>query len=180
MEEKIDVLDNKGNKTGKIKTKNEVHASGDWHLAVHIWLINERGELLIQRRSKNKENHPNMLDISVAGHASSAESSEQSAMREVQEEIGLKIESGQLNKIGSLDQKSVLNNGTYFNNEFNDIYIVKTNTKVSEMKRQIEEVDELFYLHWKEFEKRVRDGQKDIVPHPNEYNILFAYLENND
>ena len=54
--EYFDVLDENGNKTGKLKLRNEVHRDGDWHRGVHVWIINSFGELLLQRRSPNKEN----------------------------------------------------------------------------------------------------------------------------
>lgn len=41
VKEYFDLLDENGNKTGKTKLRNEVHRDGDWHKAVHIWIINE-------------------------------------------------------------------------------------------------------------------------------------------
>ena len=73
--EYFDLLDENGNKTGKIKLRNEVHRDGDWHKAVHIWIINENGDVLLQRRCATKDSNPNMLDISSAGHLSAGDNS---------------------------------------------------------------------------------------------------------
>ena len=67
VKEYFDILDENGNKTGKTKLRSEVHRDGDWHKAVHIWIINENGDILLQRRCATKDSNPNMLDISWDG-----------------------------------------------------------------------------------------------------------------
>lgn len=74
-EEFFDILDGNGNKTGKIKPRTKVHRDGDWHKAVHIWVINHKREILLQRRCATKDSNPNMLTISVAGHLSAGSNS---------------------------------------------------------------------------------------------------------
>ena len=61
--EDFDLLDENGNKTGKTKLRTEVHRNGDWHKAVHIWIINNKGDVLLQRRCATKDSDSNMLDI---------------------------------------------------------------------------------------------------------------------
>ncbi len=89
MGEKIDVLNEKGELTGEIRTKKEVHELGLWHKSNHVWILNSEGELLLQHRAKNKENYGNAWDISAAGHVSAGESGIESALREIKEELGL-------------------------------------------------------------------------------------------
>ena len=48
MEEYFDILDENGKKTGKTKLRKEVHKDGDWHKAVHVWIINDKNEILLQ------------------------------------------------------------------------------------------------------------------------------------
>ena len=50
MEEYFDILDENGKKTGKTKLRKEVHKDGDWHKAVHVWIINDKNEILLQRK----------------------------------------------------------------------------------------------------------------------------------
>ena len=71
--EYLDILDENGKKTGQIALRKEVHSKGYWHKGVHIWIINSKKELLVQRRSANKDVYPNKLYISVAGHPVSGE-----------------------------------------------------------------------------------------------------------
>lgn len=70
MEEYLDVLDADGNKTGIEKPRSLVHRDGDWHRVAHIWVINDKNEILLQRRSHEKDHNPDMLDLSCGGHLS--------------------------------------------------------------------------------------------------------------
>ena len=88
--EYIDILNNKGEATGEKKTRSDVHKYGYWHKVILILLVNSREEILIQKRAPNKEKNPNLWDISCAGHLSSGDSSISGAMRELEEELGIK------------------------------------------------------------------------------------------
>ncbi|MBA1337169.1 MAG: hypothetical protein HPY66_3605 [Firmicutes bacterium] len=48
MEEYLDILTEEGNFTGVKKERNEVHKEGEWHGSSKIWLLSEKGEVLIQ------------------------------------------------------------------------------------------------------------------------------------
>lgn len=98
-EELFDVLDKNGNKTGIQKTKKELHEQGLWHQAVHVWIFNSKGEMLLQKRAKDKDYWPDLWDISAAGHISAGETPEQAVIREIGEETGIKVSLSQLKKI---------------------------------------------------------------------------------
>ena len=59
------------------------------HRAVHIWVYNSRGELLLQQRSVRKECFPGLWDSSAAGHVDRNEGYDDCAVRELAEELGL-------------------------------------------------------------------------------------------
>lgn len=177
MEEKVDILDNEtGKPTGEVRTKKDAHKYGLWHRTVHIWLVNSKGEILLQHRSEDKESHPNCWDISAAGHVSSGEDAITSALREVKEEIGLDISTNDLKQIGEIIQQSVLNNGTFINNEYSNIYLVKMDLDINKFKMQVEEVKNLRWIPISEFKKWVEEKRSDLVPHPEEYKLLFECL----
>jgi len=174
--EMLEILNQDGKKIGISKSKESVHADGDWHRAAHTWFINSAGELLIQRRSKTKINHPNQWDVSAAGHVSEGENSETSALREIEEEVGMRLNKSQLQHLGSVVQQSVLNEGTYINNGHNDVYLVEMDFKIEELTLQKDEVGEVRYIPWREFKSWVDEERKDVVPHPEEYSLLFSFL----
>lgn len=66
--ELLDVLNEKGEFTGISKPRGEIHKLGLYHKAIHCWIINSKGEMLIQKRSPLKKAYPNLWDISCAGH----------------------------------------------------------------------------------------------------------------
>jgi len=70
-------------------TRAEIHQQGLMHRAVHIFVFNARGEIYVQRRSASKDRHPLKLDSSAAGHVDPGETYEQTAIRELREELGL-------------------------------------------------------------------------------------------
>ena len=85
--EVFDVVNENDDVTGTA-TRAEVHAGGLMHRAVHVFLRNKRGDVLLQQRSMLKDVHPGDWDSSVSGHLDAGESYEQAARREIREEMG--------------------------------------------------------------------------------------------
>ena len=69
-----------------------MHRRGLLHRAVHVLLFNSRGEVFLQKRSMSKDTFPGAWDSSSSGHLSCGEDYDACAVRELQEEIGLKPE----------------------------------------------------------------------------------------
>lgn len=174
--ELFDILDEEGNKTGIAKPKLAVHRQGLWHRVAHIWLVNSKGEILLQQRSARMENYPSLWDISVAGHIASREGSIQGALREIKEEIGVDLDVSQLELIGTVKHKVVLNKGTYFDNEFSDVYLVKLDLDINNFLRREEEVAALQWMPIAEFKRWVQEKRPDLVPHVEEYRLLFKKI----
>ena len=172
MSEYFDVLDQNGNKTGKTKLRSEVHRDGDWHKTVHIWIINNNGEILLQRRCATKDSNPNMLDISCAGHLSAGDDSLSGAVRELKEELSIEVKPSELKFIKTIKRSSKCTD-TFINNEFDDLYIFRTDKKVEDMEFQKEEISEIFYVPYKDFKKMVEDRHPDLLRHDEEFEILF-------
>lgn len=174
--EYFDILDEKGNKTGKTKLRSDVHRDGDWHRAVHIWIINNNGEILLQRRCATKDSHPNMLDISSAGHLSAGDNSLEGALRELKEELNLDVSPDDLKFIKTLKRSSKYTE-TFINNEFDYLYILRTDKKVDDMKFQEEEISEIMYVPYKKFKEMVNNRQPDLLRHDDEFEILFNLFD---
>lgn len=104
-------------KTGKGQIRGEKIPKGFYHLVVHVWIRNRKGEYLISQRSVSRPTFPLMWEC-VGGSVLMGESSIDGALREVKEEVGLdlKPETGKLlfTKIRDIDVK-------YGCKEFHDI-----------------------------------------------------------
>ena len=89
-EELLDVVDANDRVIG-VKTRGEIHAQGLMHRAAHILVFNTSGELFIQKRSMSKDNNPGLWDSSAAGHVDSGENYYDCAIRELGEELGIRV-----------------------------------------------------------------------------------------
>jgi 16S rRNA (adenine1518-N6/adenine1519-N6)-dimethyltransferase len=90
-DEIFDVVDRHDQVIGTA-TRAEVHAQKLTHRAVHVFVFNKRGDLLLQKRSLLKDMCPGLWDSSVSGHLDAGESYEVAAVRELSEEMGITSE----------------------------------------------------------------------------------------
>jgi len=74
------------------RPRSEVHRLKLNHRAVHVLVFNRRGDLLLQKRSMRKDCFPGTWDSSASGHLDCGEAYDACAVREVREEIGLRVE----------------------------------------------------------------------------------------
>jgi isopentenyldiphosphate isomerase len=89
-EEWFDVVDRRDAVVGRA-TRREVHERGLRHRAVHVLVFNRSGALFLQKRSRQKDVAPGAWDSSASGHANAGEEYDACAVRELREEIGLKV-----------------------------------------------------------------------------------------
>lgn len=90
--EHMDVVDESDEVIGR-DTRANVHARHAIHRGVHVFVVNQAGELLLQRRAVTKRDYPGYWDASVGGQVMAGESYEQAAIRELREELGCRAES---------------------------------------------------------------------------------------
>jgi isopentenyldiphosphate isomerase len=158
-----DTYDKYRNKTGRTVERG-MHQMliGEYHLVVHICIFNSKGELLIQQRQPFKEGWPDMWDITVGGSSVAGESSTEAAEREVYEEIGYKL---------SLDGvlPSLTINGDDW---FDDIYIIRRDINIADLKLQYEEVKQVRWAEMEEILQMIESGS--FLPyHKGFINLLF-------
>lgn len=76
-------------------TRRDVHANGWWHRAVHILVFDADGRVFLQKRSMLKDLSPGLWDSSCSGHLDAGEDYDAAAVRELGEEIGVRLKSGE-------------------------------------------------------------------------------------
>lgn len=89
-EEIFDVVDENDRVVGR-ESRREVHRRGLKHRAVHVLVFDSRGQVFLQKRSMKKDRQPGVWDSSASGHVDSGEDYDACAVRELREEIGLKL-----------------------------------------------------------------------------------------
>jgi 16S rRNA (adenine1518-N6/adenine1519-N6)-dimethyltransferase len=86
-EEQFAVVDEEDRPKGAAP-RGQVHANNLLHRAVHILIFSLTGEVFLQLRSRTKDRHPLTWDSSAAGHVNAGEEYDQTAERELREELG--------------------------------------------------------------------------------------------
>ena len=146
MDELLDIVDESGRPTGEIVPKNEAHRLGLWHRCFHCWICGSDSGgayLLLQRRAATKDTWPNYLDVTAAGHLAAGEAT-LDGLREVEEELGLRVEPDSLVPLGSRKVEQQITDGC--DREFHDIFLVFDATPPGDLRLQKEEVDAIFRL----------------------------------
>ena len=142
MDELIDIVDRKGNYTGKTCWKSEAHKYGYYHITAHVWLYTLDKKILLQKRALTKKVYPGIWDISVAGHVSAGEKIEIAAIREAKEEINFIIKPEKLHKIDIRRHKVTHRNGI-IDNEFHHVFISELTDHIENLRIQKLEVDDV-------------------------------------
>ena len=131
-----DVYDVNVQKTGKTKVRGDKMAKGEYHLVVAVCVINSDGKMLIQQRQHSKKGWPGMWDITAAGSAISGETSRKAIERELEEEVGIKIDFS--------DKRPLLS--VSFERGFTDYYCVER--EISDIKNLSLQKEEVQKVKW--------------------------------
>ena len=175
MEEYFDVLNSKGEYTGKTESREKCHKEGLWHKAVVVFIVNSKGQVLLQKRSSNKKMWPNMWDITAGGHVLSGEFGFQAIIRECKEEIGITLDKNDIMFIGATTSTNI--KGDIVNNHFNESYIANKDIDINSLKLQKEEVSEAKWVDREEIINRINQNYDGITDKEGCWEYLIKYYE---
>ena len=178
MNEIFDVLNENGEFTNQIETREECHNKGLWHKAVVVFIISmDNKMILLQQRSANKKLWPNLWDITAGGHVLSGEFGYQTGIRETKEEIGVDITKNDLEFIGGTKSENI--SGNIINRHFNEFYIVHKDIDINDIVLQEEEVQDIKWFSKEEIISRINDNYKDLTDKVGCWNYLLKYFDIN-
>lgn len=140
----LDIVDDKNIPTGEVVERGIAHEKGLFHRHVSCWIVNKKGQVLLQRRAYTKSKNPGLW-AKTGGHVDAGETPEDAAIREIKEEIGLDVTKEGL-LCASIYKSS---ENTCFGYEF----VVITDKKESEFVLQPEEVFEVKYFSIEDIEE---------------------------
>ena len=127
---------------------SRVLKKGEYHLVVHIWVVDDKGRFLIQRRSDEKYLMSGEW-AATGGAVMSGESSRHAAARELFEELGIWV-----------DYKNLVLVDRHIRRfSINDIWAVKMNVAESSLKLQKEEVAEAKWVDRNTLKQMISDGE---------------------
>ncbi len=127
--EYLDIVDEDGHPTGSVIPRSEAHQKGILHRTAHVWIVRKnknRTEILLQKRSEEKESFPGMFDTSSAGHIPAREEPVPSALREMSEELGIAASPDQLHYAGTfrIQYEKVFHGRLFRDNEVTRVYVL--------------------------------------------------------
>jgi len=176
--ESVDVLTADGRQTGRTVLRSLAHREGLWHRTVHVWIQNRKAKLLLQQRSLTKETFPGFWDISAAGHISGGDSSRETAVREMREELGVTLEKSALRFLFTLQSSYVSPDHTIKDNEISDVYLCTAPVEKADITPDPKEVSGVAYYSVSNLRRLFMTNKELFVPHYEEYRRLFQVLTN--
>ncbi|WP_223067060.1 NUDIX hydrolase [Paenibacillus caui] len=162
-DEMLDVFNEQMVKTGTA-SRRQVHAEGLWHQTFQCWVVNmqEPGNpgLVFQLRAEDKDTFPGKLDISCAGHLLAGETPAD-GIRELEEELGITSEAGELIYCGMVAQESLISE-QLTDREFNHVFLLESRVPLKEYPFQRSEISGLFLIGLQEYKALLNGEQEEI------------------
>lgn len=150
-----DVYDENRNLTGRLHRRGDFLEEGDYHLVVHIWLLNSKGEFLLTKRAPNK-GFPNTWET-PGGAAQAGDDSLKAALREVHEETGLK----------ALPENAELLFEFRREDDFCDVWLI----------RQDFSLEDVVLLEGETIDKTYADSKELLFMYENKMLVPYSYIE---
>ena len=162
MAELWDIYDAERMKTGRTMTRGGEFKEGDLHLVVHVCLFNREGKMLVQQRQPFKESWSGLWDLTAGGSAMAGDSSQAAAARELEEELGIRLD------LEGVRPQLTIN----FERGFNDIYLIEKEIDLDQLTLQYEEVRDAKWATADEIKGMIEDGT--FIPYyPSLIRLLF-------
>lgn len=161
--ELFDILTPEGKPTGTVKERSIVHTSGDLHGTSHIWLVRRKQngfDVLLQKRSREKDAFPGCYDVSSAGHMAAGGNYLDTAVRELSEELGVTADPEGLKFLGMRDStvKDMFHGKPFHNHELSAVYLYETDLTEEQFRLQKEEVDSVLWMDFNDFREQAENG----------------------
>ncbi len=142
-----DLYDKDRKPLGILHKRGDHIKRGTYHLAVGIWTVNDKNELLVTLRDKAKKDWPDLWE-NTAGSVLKGESSRQGAVRELYEETGIKACEDEMVLIGTERTR----------NAFGDCYAVRKNVPIEKIVLQKGETCDAKWVSLETLDQMIADG----------------------
>ena len=176
--ELLDIVDENGMPTGEQTDRAKAHELGIRHRTSHVWILRFRDgklQVLLQKRSSRKDSYPGCYDISSAGHIPAGVDFIPSALRELEEELGLKLKEEDLFCCGqrAFSFEREFHGKTFRDNQISNVYCVWLDLEEDDFLLQEEEVEEVRWFDFKECLKMVREQTVPNCIYEEELKLLY-------
>ena len=145
--ELVDLLNNRKELTGETCERNAV-PEGKYRLSIHIWIVNDKNEILIQQRSASRKMFPNMW-TNTGGACIAGETSIETVFRELKEELNVIPNIDNLELIASYKRKK----------DYVDVWLLRQNINIKDLKFNDNEVQAAKWATIEEWKKLLIEEQ---------------------
>ena len=181
MSEYFDIVDNNGIPTGEIVSRDTAHKDGIQHRTAHVWIIKEKQggyDILLQKRSMEKDSFPGQYDTSSAGHIPAGNEPLDSALRELKEELGIDAAPEDLHYAGSfhVQYEEEFHGNMFRDNEIAKVYVYEKPVEIGRLSLQEGEVEEVRWFDLEEVWKEIHNRSGRICVPTGGLSVLREYL----
>ena len=145
--ELVEKFDKRRNPLGKIVERYEKN-DGEYEQSMNVWIINDKSEFLIQKRSESKRVFPGVWSI-TGGGVEVGENTVDTVVRECKEELNIEVNLDNLELVMTLKRKT----------DFVDVYLLKQNFRIEDITMQEEEVSDVKWVSEKQCREMIENGE---------------------
>lgn len=177
----FDVIDKHGNPTGETVSRDRAHTEGIPHRTAHIWILREKDgriQILLQKRSMNKDSFPGKFDTSSAGHIQAGDEPLESALRELEEELGIRAAAEQLDFAGTfpISFAKEFHGKMFRDEELAFVYIYDRPVEIGDLILQKEEVESVEWFDLEETYEECRQHREKFCVPTGGLEVVREYL----
>jgi len=178
IKEELETIDEEG-KIIRKESREKIHKEGLLHREVHVWVYNDKGEILFQKRAPNKDTFPNLFDASAGGHVDIGEDYLSAGIRELEEETGIKAEKEDLVLIGEFKKKAHDKSTDKTNYATKKIYAYYFKGKEEELNLEKNKATKLKFWPIKSLFNLSKEEEKEFIPTllSKEYFLFYKKIE---
>lgn len=180
--EMLDICDELGRPTGKIEEREIIHSKGLLHHTAHVWLLRKKKdhiEILLQKRSDEKDSFPGCYDISSAGHIPAGDDYRESAQRELQEELGVEVDQSELIDCGNrrFHFEEIFHGKLFKDNQISKVFILWKDLDEKDFTFVDHEVSEVIWIDLEECYQAVKNNTIHHCIYLEELDMIKKYLK---
>jgi isopentenyldiphosphate isomerase len=182
--EYLDIVDDCGIPTGETISREDAHRSGIRHRTSHVWLLRIHSgklQVLLQKRSPDKDSYPGCLDISCAGHIPAGDNFIDSALRELMEELGVQAKADELIYCGQrqFEFREVFYGQKFWDNQISNIYALWRDMEAAAFTIQRSEIETVMWMDWDSCVQMVVNNETPNCIWVQELEMVYNTIDKN-
>ena len=180
-EEFFDICDETGQPTGEIVSRSRAHREGICHRTAHIWVLDRTKpyvRILLQKRSADKDSFPGCYDTSSAGHVQAGDEPLASALRELEEELGISAVPEDLTFFDTfrIQFEDEFHGKPFRDDEVAFVYLYEKLVRIEELTLQKEEVESVRWFSLDEVYLRLQRNDPAFCVPADSIDLLRSHF----